>query len=244
MSREVTARERHDLIRRRVTHDDEHGVVRRVVGLEEAADVIERSRLEVLEVAVEVVGVVPVGVGLLGQTEPLEGAVRLVQDVDAYFLAHDVLLVPEVLGGDVQRSHPVGLQPERQLERVRRDDLEVVRVIEARGPVHHAAVRLHDLDVLELADMSGALEHHVLEEMREAGPALRLDAEADLVHDLHGRDGRGMILAHDDLKAVRQLVVKDGDGGRGAARRHRRVDVYAGATGDDRGKQRGGGEGT
>ena len=80
-----------------VADDDEHRVVRRVVGLEELLDVAERRGVEVLEVAVEVVRVVPVGVGELRQVEPRETAVRLVEHVDLDFVLHDSLLIREVL---------------------------------------------------------------------------------------------------------------------------------------------------
>ena len=203
--------ELHHLVRLRVADDDEHGVVRRVVRIEEILHVVERRRLDLLQIAVEVVGVIPVRVGLLVEIEPLEAAVRLVQHVDADFLAHDVLLVLQVLGRDFERPHAVGFEPHGGLERVRGHDLEIIRVIEARRPVQDAAVLVDDTDVLEFAHVLGSLEHHVLEQMREACAILRLDPESDAVHDLDRHDRRGMVFADDDAKAVRQLVIDDGN---------------------------------
>ena len=62
-------------------------------------------------------------------------------------------------------------------------------------------------DVLHLLHLRRALEHHVLEEVREPGAAFRLDAEADVVHDLDQRHRRGVVLADHHLQAVRQREV-------------------------------------
>ena len=114
-----------------------------------------------------------------------------------------------VLGRDLQRAHAIRLEPHRELERVRRHHLEVVGVIEARRSVQRAAVLVDDADVLELADVLRALEHHVLEQVREPGAVLRLDAEPDAVHHLDDHDRRGVVLADHHAQAVRQLAVDD-----------------------------------
>ena len=106
-------------------------------------------------------------------------------------------------------AHAVGLEPHRELERVGRHHLEVVRVVEPRRSVEGAAVLVDDADVLELRDVLRALEHQVLEQVGEAGAALRLDAEADAVHHLDDDDRRGVVFADDDAQAVRQLLVDD-----------------------------------
>jgi hypothetical protein len=103
----------------------------------------------------------------------------------------------------------IGFEPEGDFERVGRHHLEVVRVVEPRRSVQRAAVLVDDLDVLELGHMLGALKHHVLEEVREAGPVLGLDAESDPVHHLDHDDRRRGVLADDDAQAVRQLLVDD-----------------------------------
>ena len=61
------------------------------------------------------------------------------------------------------------------------------------------------------ADVRGSLEHHVLEEMREAGAALALVARADVVVDGDGEDGRRVILGDDHAQAVLQLGVGELD---------------------------------
>ena len=60
-------------------------------------------------------------------------------------------------------------------------------------------------------DVLGSLEHHVLEEMREAGAARFLVGGADDVVDGH-RDGRrGVIFRDDDPQAVLEFDVGELD---------------------------------
>ena len=63
--------------------------------------------------------------------------------------------------------------------------------------------------MLELLHVGRALKHHVLEQVREAGAAFRLDPESDAVVDRHGDGRRGVTLADDDLQSIRQPVIND-----------------------------------
>src|SRR5690606_40489608 len=64
-------------------------------------------------------------------------------------------------------AHPVRLGPENRLERVGRDDLEVVREVEAGGAVQDPPVLLDELDELEPLQVFGPQEHEVLEQVCE-----------------------------------------------------------------------------
>ena len=192
-----------------VAHNDQHGVVRCVEGLEEPADILKGRRFQFLQVAVEVVRVVPVAVGTLPNLDPLESAMRLVEHVHAHFFADHVLLVLEVLGADVERSHAIGLQPHRALERVDGQGLEVIGVVEARGAIDDATGFLHEADVLHLLHLRRALEHQVLEQVGKAGAALGLDPEADVVHHLNQRHRGGVVFADDHLQPVGKGEIVD-----------------------------------
>ena len=190
-----------------VAGDHQRGVVRRVVRLEERPHVVERRRVEVLEIAVEVVRVVPVLVRRHRQVDPREPAVGLIQDVDLDLVLHDLLLVLQILGIDVQTAHAIALGPQDGLEHVRRHDLEVVREVEPRGAVQEPAVRFDEANELHLAKVLRSLEHHVLEEVREPRLVLRLVAEADVVVQRdHHRRRRG-VARQDDLEPILQLEV-------------------------------------
>ena len=49
-----------------------------------------------------------------------------------------------------------------------------------------------------------ALEHHVLEEVREAGAARLLVGRADVIPEVHRDQRQPVILGQDDLEPVRQ----------------------------------------
>ena len=65
--------------------------------------------------------------------------------------------------------------------------------------------------MLHLAGVFRALEHHVLEEMREAAAAARLEAEADLIIDADRDDRRGMVRGDDHAEAIGERGVFDRD---------------------------------
>ena len=190
-----------------VAGDHQRSVVRRVIGLEERPHVVERRRVEVLEVAVEIVGVVPVLVRGHRQVDPREPAVGLVQDVDLDLVLDDLLLVLQVLGIDVQPAHAIALAPQDGFEHVRRNDFEVIREVEPRGAIQEPSVRFDEANELHLAKVLRSLEHHVLEEVREPRLVLRLVAEADVVVQRdHHRRRRG-VARQDDLEPILQLEV-------------------------------------
>ena len=51
-----------------------------------------------------------------------------------------------------------------------------------------------------------ALEHHVLEQVREAGAARLLVGRADVIPEVHGHQRQPMVLAEDHVETVRQRV--------------------------------------
>jgi hypothetical protein len=67
--------------------------------------------------------------------------------------------------------------------------------------------------VLALGDVRRALEHHVLEEVREAGLARLLVAAADVIPEVHRHDRRTLVARQDHPQAVRELMAFDRDVG-------------------------------
>ena len=59
-------------------------------------------------------------------------------------------------------------------------------------------------DVGFFADVLGALEHHVLEEVGEAGAAGALVERADVVPEVDGDEGEAMVFVGEDDEAVGQ----------------------------------------
>ena len=194
-----------------VADDRQDRVVRRVVGPEERADVLDRGRVEVVHrsdrrVVVRVLRREEVALELL-----LERAVRPVVVRPALLVLDDLALVVEVLLAErvEEGRHPVGLEPQGQLELVRRQRLEVVRPVEPGRAVHRPAGGLDERDVLGLGDVPRALEHDVLEEVGEAGLAGDLVLGPDVVPEVD-RDDRGeVVLGHDDAQAVVEALVAE-----------------------------------
>jgi hypothetical protein len=192
-----------------VTNDGQHGVVWRVVSLEESANVFDRRRIDFRQLSVTVMRVVPVGERVLPQTNPFEQPIRLVQHVYANLFTHDSLLVLEVLLADVERTHAIRFEPEAEFHAIARHRLVIVCVVKIRMTIQTATVRLDEFCVLKLLHVRRTLKHHVFEQMREAGAALRLEPEADVV--IHGnRDhGRGVIFRDHHFETIRKFVIDD-----------------------------------
>ena len=122
-----------------VSEDQQDRIRGRVIRLEEFLDVIQSRGVEIVKIAVKIVGVRPVAVGDRGKIEPGKSAVGLVEHVDADFLFHDVALVAQIFVVHLERAHAVGLEPQDALQRIRGHRLVVVRDVIMRRAVQHAA---------------------------------------------------------------------------------------------------------
>ena len=193
------------------------------MGLEEGDGVGEGHRLQVGAVADHGVRVGEVaGVGQLVDAQE-GGDVGLVVVVLLALLDDGVALVLEVGRGEVQVGHAVGLEPQGQLEGVAGDGLPVFGVVGSGRAVADPARLGDDGEVLHLADVRRALEHHVLEEVGEAGSSRRLDGGADVVMDGDGDGGDQVVGGDDDAEAVVEGPGGDGEV-QGGGRRDGRQD--------------------
>ena len=99
---------------------------------------------------------------------------------------------------------PIGFQVEHQVERGARNPVLVHGDVVAGERVVGAALRFHEPVEFARRALRGAVEHHVFEEMREAGDAGHFVAAAD-AHPVVERDvGDVAIGPDDDLHAVGQ----------------------------------------
>ena len=134
---------------------------------------------------------------------------RLVQDrvgvpLDpvAPLVQHDVALGRDHRVGQHEVGHAVGLELHHLAEVLLGDALEIGGVVGGGEGVLVAADRRDALAELVARMLRRALEHQMLEEMRDAGLAGRLVGRADLVPDHVGHDRRAVIGDDDDLHAV------------------------------------------
>jgi hypothetical protein len=181
----------------------------------EVADVVDGGGLEVGHRA-DHVAVVGVGLGPDRLHDLLvQQLVRRVLHRLAALVLHHLDLVLEALLGEARQqvAHPIGLEPQAQLELVHRQRLEVVGAIEVGGAVDvGAAGRLDDGEVLVLGHVGRALEHHVLEEVREAAAPGSLVQAAHVVPDAHRHQGQAGVVVQQHRQAVVERVRLDGDG--------------------------------
>ena len=187
-----------------VAEDQQDGIRGRVIRLEEFLDVLESRGVEIVEIAVKIVRVGPVAIGDRRKIEPGKAAVGLVEHVDAHFFFHDVALVAQIFVVHFERAHAVGFEPQDAFERIRGHRFVIIRDVIMRRAVQHAAGRIDQLDVHHLSGVGRALKHHVLEQMREAAAAARLDAKSDIVIDAHRGHRRRAVRRNDHAQAVRQ----------------------------------------
>jgi hypothetical protein len=145
----------------------------------------------------------------VGVVQPLRRRDLLAQDRGGLvldplppLLQDHVALRVDVLVGEAQVRHPVRLHPHDQGQAVLRDHLEVGGEVVAGDGVVVAAVPGHDLRELAGRDLLRALEHQVLEEVRQAGLRLRAVGGADPVPEPVRHDRRPAVRHDDDLEAV------------------------------------------
>ena len=153
-----------------VAGDRDHDVVRDVVGAEEVEAGVDADLLDVALPADR-----RRAVGVRDEREREQRldhlALRVVLAAHAALLEHDLALGVEHLGRDHEVPEALRLELDHEREMLGRDVLEVHRDV-ARGVGVAARAARAEQRVAHLAGHAlAAAEHHVLEEMGDAGPA-------------------------------------------------------------------------
>ena len=194
----------------KVARDAEDRVVRDVVGAEERRHVGQPRGRQVGHRADDAVVIRMIG-RIERFQQPFFGlAVRYVVDRLPPLVLDHVALVVELLlrHRRQQKAHPIGLEPERQLECIAGDGLVIHRLVFGRRAVQVGAELFQRQEVIVVVVLR-ALEHHVLEQVGKAGSTRLFVLRADLVHDVHGDDRRLVVLVKQDRQAVRKGVFLD-----------------------------------
>ncbi|MGY4299001.1 hypothetical protein ACVWXN_007096 [Bradyrhizobium sp. i1.4.4] len=123
-------------------------------------------------------------------------------DAHVVFFQHDVTLGQHVLVLQDEADHAVGLELHHGAELLAGHALVVASVVDPGEGVLAAADPPHSLRELAGRVLGGALEHQMLEEMRESGFARRLVGGAGLVPGHLRHDRRAVIGDHHNLQAV------------------------------------------
>ena len=170
---------------RRIDVAGEHhrGVVGRVIRPEVRARLVEGDVRDVRHEADDVPPVRALDEGLEVQ-RLVHHAPHLVVDAQAALLHDDAALLLEVLLGDGEVRHPVALEVEHDGQRLAREVVQVRGVVARRVAVGGAAVSLDQVVENAGTELPPAVEHHVLEEVRDAGGTAHLVARADVVENV------------------------------------------------------------
>ena len=157
-------------------------------------------------------------------------AVRPILVVLPPLVEDDVALVFElgVREGRQQVAHAIGLHPQRELDGVGGHDFPVVRAVGVGRSVQDAADFLERPEIARIVVLR-PFEHQVFEEVRKTGAPWLLVLRADVVPDVDGDDRAAVILVHDHIEPVRQLMVHEWNvhGGKTGTRRLERWRVSA-----------------
>ena len=217
--------ERQRRLRVDVAGQDHDGVVGRVVGLEVGLRLLQRDALEVLH---EPDRVPAVGAALEGLQ--IEGLVHrtldVVVDAEATLLHDDAALLLQVLRRDGQVGHPIGLEIEHHGQRLLRKVVQVRRHVARGEAVRGAAMAFDHVVEHPGAVLLAAVEHHVLEEVRDARGTGPLVARAGAEEDVRRDHRRRPVDVHQQPKPVveRELLDRDADSRDGCATRQQNRD--------------------
>ena len=137
------------------------------------------------------------------------GAVVVVVDRVAALLGHDAPLLLQVLRGDGQGAHSIGLHVQHQIEGPGREGLHVGGLV-LPGVAIGAAPR----GLEQAVERAGRVvlrpvEHHVFEQMRDSCSADYLILTAAPVENLEGHHRHRMLLVQQHTQAVGELVMLD-----------------------------------
>ncbi len=110
-----------------------------------------------------------------------------------------------------EEGHPLALQPEGELHRVRGNDLVIVGAVQPGGAVVAPAHPLQHPIELTLGAVLRALEQEMLQEMGEPGAARPLVPGADVIHHVDGDHGGAAVLVEHDAHPVGERGRLGGD---------------------------------
>ena len=156
-------------------------------------------------------------IGVVGGEQPLgqlvaAQAVRLVVALPLLVLDDATLHIQRVLRDRPgQIAHAIGFEEQRAVQRRGRHRLEIIGAVETGG-----AVQVGRADLLQRFEevarrILAAVEHQMLEQVREAGLALRLVLRPDVIPHADRDDRRLAIGVDDHAQPVLQRELRKGD---------------------------------
>ena len=138
-------------------------------------------------------------------------SIRLIVDAPAPFVLNNVALRVEF---DLRQcrqhaTHAITFQPQRHRKLVRRHRLVIVGALEPRGSVQRSTSALHQLEMFVRLNVLRSLEQHVFKEMGESGAVQTFVGRPDVIPEIDGNNGSGVVLRQDHLETIGQGVALD-----------------------------------
>ena len=211
----------------------EDRVVRHVVGVVKLPELFQRGLVDVLHAADGHPGIRTAGEHHLGKLLE-QAAVGLVVVGAAAFLLDDLALGVHADLLHLAVPHAFALDPEREAHVVGGQVEVEVGAVEAGGGVQTAARAGDELVQLAAGDVVAALEHQVLEEVRETRAVGTLVLAADVVEHVAGNDRDRVVGREDDVQAVGQVVLGELHAPGGHPGRRQAAEKSGNDAGDDR----------
>ena len=137
--------------------------------------------------------------------------VRIRRDALAVFLLHHIPLRTEIGIVQRQRRHAFRLRPQNRFEIIRWHALVVNGHIVGRVGIVFAANVFGQIVERLRPQMLVPLEHHVLEQMRETAPPVRIVLRSNMIPNVHRDRETRMIFRRVNLKPVLERLMSEVD---------------------------------
>ena len=209
---EVGFRQPQGFVGLHVPRDRQRGIRGPVVGAEELARILDLRGGDVFRRADREPVVRMVGRVQRGNDRHAGKAVGPVLVLLATLVQHDVALILELGIGQrrQQVAHPIGFHPERQLQRVRGDDLPVVRAIGVGRAVEQRSRFLQRMKVAAIV-VFRSFEHEVFEQVGETRAARPLVLGPDVIPDVDRDDRTVGVRVDQHVEPVVEPVAHEGN---------------------------------
>ena len=195
---EIFLDQRPGLGRGHVAGDHQHRIVRAIFVAEPLLDVGQARRVEVVHRSDHRVMIGVAGREQIFQQRILDEAAGPAVALPLLVLHDPALVIEHALGDRAeQMAHAVAFHEQGAVERARRHRLEIIGAVVPGGPVVIGRADILQVGEEVARQILGAVEHQMLEQMREAGLALGLVLGPDIVPGAD-RDHRRLVVLVDD----------------------------------------------
>ncbi len=177
----IFLREREAFSSVEIAHDQQHRIIRRVVGAGRISARLRASRHPDRRSRHKIVRVGPVAKSHRRQIQPRETAIGWFITFTRTSSFTTSRWLRRFSSSTFRARMRSASSHSTRSRAFRRDGFEIIGDVVVCRAIEQAAGRIDEANVFHLARVFRALEHHVLEKVRETAAAKRFEAEADLI---------------------------------------------------------------